>query len=421
MDMNFPTLLPPPDALRRLLDQVMAGGDAVVDGPGASMLLDQAAALLAARRSRVLRAAAVGPEGLGLEELMAQVAGRAEPGSPGNPSLEQGAQAMTVLDERCDRIVLLLDDAETVRPAALRYIQLACRTSAKLRLVLAGMPDGVDGAEFASLRARLQVQPVLTLDGSLPNAMPAPWAPVVPAAHPDRAPVAPAARPEQPLAARRLAAPPSERPKLAAQATARRTWPAAAALGMAGCIAVGVLAARQMPDQLWRAAATVPAAQPAVPPVTASEAPVAVITSPLAVEVPATPEPASASPGPGLAAAGQTAPEPMPLLSAQPPGRPGLMSRQADAHPRALPLHGDRRNLPRLPRANAARPLYSTTQHGNTWNEPWADGRDEQRDAPQGWSGGGWQRDARPWPAPPSYAIGPYAGRGYQYNPWWPR
>ncbi len=421
MDMNFPTLLPPPDALRRLLDQVMAGGDAVVDGPGASVLLDQAAALLAVRRSRVLRAAAAGPEGLSLEELMAQVAGRAEPGSPGDTSLEQGAQALTVLDARCDRIVLLLDDAETVRPAALRYIQLACRTSVKLRLVLAGMPDEVDGAEFASLRARLQVQPVLMLDGSLPNAVPAPRAPVAPAAHPDRAPVAPAAHSDRPPVARRLAAPPSERPRLAVQATARRTWLAAVALGMAGCIAVGVLAARQMPEQPGGAAAMVPAAQPAIPPVTASEVPVAVTTPPSAVEAPATPEPASASPQPGLAASGQTAPEPLPLPPARSPGRPSVMSRQADAHPRALPLHGDRRNLPRLPRANAARPPFSTTQYGNTRDEPWTYGRDERRDVPQGWSGGGWQGDARPWPAPPSYASGPYAGRGYQYDPWWPR
>lgn len=410
MDMNFPTLLPPPDALRRLLDQVMAGGDAVVDGPGASVVLDQAAALLAARRSRVLRAAPAGPEGLGLEELMAQVAGRAEPGSPGDPSLEQGAQALTVLDERCDRIVLLLDDAETVRPAALRYIQLACRTSSKLRLVLAGVPDGVDGAEFASLRARLQAQPVLTLDGSLPNAMPVP-----------RAPTAPAARPERPPAVRRLAAPPSERPKLAAQATARRTWLAAAALGMAGCVAVGVLAAHQMPELPGGATAMAPAAQPVVPPVTASEAPVTVTTPFLAVATPATSEPASASLEPALAAAGQTAPEPLSLPPARRPSRPSVMSRQADSHLRALPLHADRRDLPRLPRTNAARPSLSATQRGNTWDGPWADGRDEQRGAPQGWSGGGWQGDARPWPTPPSYASRPYAGRSYQYDPWWPR
>ena len=216
MDMNFPTLLPPPEALRRLLGQVMAGRDAVVDGPGASvLLLDQAAPLLAARRMRVLRAAPAGPEGLGLEELMAQVAGPPDAGSRDHRSLEQGAQALTVLDGRCDGIVLLLDDAETVQPAALRYIQLACRTSDKLRLVLAGMPEGLDGAEFASLRARLQAQPVLVLDGSLPSAVPKP----VPGAQ-----GWPVASPEQPPAARRLAAPPSARPR-AAQATPRRTWP----------------------------------------------------------------------------------------------------------------------------------------------------------------------------------------------------
>lgn len=416
MDMNFPTL-PPPDALRRLLDQVMAGRDAVVDGPGASVLLDQAAALLAARRLRVLRAAAAGPEGLGLEELMAQVAGRPDAGSPDGPSLEQGSQALTVLDGRCDGIVLLVDDAETVQPAALRYIQLACRTSVKLRLVLAGMPNGLDGAEFSPLRARLQAQPVLVLDGSLPDAVPrpAPWAQG-----------APAARPEPPQAARRLAAPSSERPKLAAQANPRRTWLAAAALGMAGCVAVGVLAARHVPEQPGGAPAMVREAPPAVPPVTAPAAPVAVEAPAPAVEALATSGPASASPDPGLATAGQAAAEPLP--SARPPGHSGAMSRQADARLRALPPHSDRRNPLRLPRTNAGRPSFSTAQHGSAWDEPSADSRDEQRYAPQGWSGGGWQGDARPWPAvPPSYPNGPYAGRDYPYEPWrrvepwWPR
>ncbi len=416
MDMNFPTPLPPPDALRRLLDQVVAGRDAVVDGPGASVLLDQAAPLLAARRWRVLHAAAAGPEGLGLEELMAQAAGRSDAGSPDDPSLEQGAQALTVLDERCDGIVLLVDDAETVQPAALRYIQLACRTSAKLRLVLAGMPEGLGGAEFASLRARLQAQPVLMLDGSLPNAVPQPALRV------------PAARTEQPSAAWRLAAPSSERPKLAAQATSRWAWLAAAALGMAGCIAVGVLAARRVPEQPGGAAAVVSAAQPAVPPVDSSEAPVFVTTSPPAQEAPATPRPASGPPDPGLAAAWQAAPEPLPLPPARPPGRPSVMSRQAEARLRALPLHGDRRTPLRLPRSNAGRPSFSTAQQGSAWNEPWADGRDEQRHSPQGWSDGGWQGDAYPGPAyPPGYASGPYARRADHYepwrpaDPWWPR
>ncbi|MGI4953465.1 MAG: hypothetical protein ACRYGM_16800 [Janthinobacterium lividum] len=416
MDMNLPTLLPPPDALRHLLDQVMAGRDAVVDGPGASVLLDQAAALLAARRLRVLRAAAAGPEGLGLQELMAQVAGGPDAGSPDGTSLEQGAQALTVLDGRCDGIVLLLDDAETVQPTALRYIQLACRTSAKLRLVLAGMPEGLDGAEFASLRARLQAQPVLVLDGSLPNVVPQP------------APRAPAARPEQPPVAWRLAAPPSERPKLAVQATSRRTWLAAAALGMAGCVAVGVLAARHTPERPGGAAAMVPATQPTVPPMIASEAPVAVTTPTPAVEAPAISGPASASPDPGLAAAGQAAAEPLPLPPARPPGRSGAMSHQADARFRALPPHGDRRNSLRLPRANAGHPSFSTAQHGSAWDEPSADSRDEQRYAPQGWSGSGWQGDAYPGPvAPPGYASGPYARRDYPYEPWrrvepwWPR
>ncbi|MGI4944293.1 MAG: hypothetical protein ACRYHQ_27680 [Janthinobacterium lividum] len=415
MDMNFPTL-PPPDALRRLLDQVMAGRDAVVDGPGASVLLDQAATLLAARRLRVLRAAAAGPGGLGLEELMAQVAGPPDAGSPGNSSLEQGAQALTVLDGRCDGIVLLVDDAETVQPAVLRYFQLACRTSAKLRLVLAGMPEGLDGAEFATLRARLQAQPVLVLDGSLPNAVPHP-APGTQGTPP--------ARPEQPPMAWRLAARASERPKLAVSATPRRTWLAAVALGMAGCIAVGVLAAHHGLEQPASAAAIAREAQSAIPPVTASEVPVAVTTPP-AVE--AVPGAASASPNPGLAAAGQAAAEPSPMPSARPPGRSGVVSRQADARLRALPLHSDRRNPLRLPRSNAGHPSFSAAQQGRAWDEPSADGRDEQAYVPQGWSGGGWRRDAYPGPvSPPDYVNGPYAGRAGQYEPWrpadawWPR
>ena len=169
-------------------------------------------------------------------------------------------------------------------------------------------------------------------------------------------------------------------------------------------------------------------ARPAVPPVTASEAPVAVTTPPPAVEAPATPGPANAPPDAGLAAAGQAAAEPLPLPPARPPGRPGVMSRQADARLRALPLHSDRRNPLHLPRATAGRPSFSTVQHGSAWDEPSADSRDEQRYAPQGWSGGGWQGDAYPGPvSPPGYANGPYARRDYPYEPWrrvepwWPR
>lgn len=413
MDMNFPTPLSPPEALRRLLEQVMAGEDAVVDGPGASVVLDQAAALLAARRSRVLRAAAAGPDGLGLQELMDQVAGRPDPRGPADASLEQGAQALTVPDAGCDRIVLLLDDAEAVQPAALRYVQLACRTGSKLRLVLAGLPDGLDGAEFAPLRARLQARPVLALDGSLPKAAP------------DRpAPQASAARPGQAAAARHLAALPSERPRAAALAAPRWARPAAAALGLAACVALAAPAMRRAPEPPETMAALPAAAQPAEPAPAAPEVSVALTAPPLAAEAQAATPPAGAPPAPSPAAA-QPAPEPLPF--ARPPGRRGATSRQAEARPRALLPHGERHSPARLPRGAGQLPAPAAQPY-DAWEEPWADAS-EDGSAPYGGPRRTWQRNARPWPPSPpdAYPGGTYAGSAYpgepwrQVSPWWPR
>ena len=404
MDMNFPTPLSPPEALRRLLDQVMAGGDAVVDGPGASMVLDQAAALLAVRRSRVLRAGAAGPGGLGLQELMDQVAGCQDPGGPGGASLEQGAQALTAPDAGCDRIVLMLDDAEAVQPAALRYLQLACRTGAKLRLVLVGMPDGLDGAEFASLRARLQARPVLALDGSLPGAVPGPAAR-------DTAPAAVVR--DQAAPARHLTAPPSGRPQVAAMAAPRWMRPATAALGIAACAALGVFAAGRAPERSGASAALPAATEPAAPP---PDAAVALAGPPTAAETEAPAAPAITSSGPGLAAV-QPVPEPPPA-TARPPGRRGTASRPAETRLRDPSPRNAHRSLVRLPRSYAAHPY-------GTWGEPRADAWDGGREASRGWTGG-WQPDARPYP-PGAYPGGPYAGGAYpeelwrRADPWWPR
>lgn len=140
----------------------VVGGDGVVSFEeavsGRTIVLDRAAAELASSRVRVLRVAAPASRRLGLPELVAQVAGQADPGALSDGDVELAFQALTEPDEGCRWIALLVDDAECLLPSALRYIQLTCRSVPELRLVLAGEPgflDMLNGEEFTSLRQRL--------------------------------------------------------------------------------------------------------------------------------------------------------------------------------------------------------------------------------------------------------------------------
>ena len=91
--------------------------------------------------------------------------GSPTPGVQHDEFLKLGFQALTTLDAACDRIVLLINDANTLRPSALRYIQLACGAGTHLQLVLAGKRgflDLIGPNEFAHLRERLATGPIIT-------------------------------------------------------------------------------------------------------------------------------------------------------------------------------------------------------------------------------------------------------------------
>lgn len=163
-----------PKALSLLLNQVLAGDDAVliVEGDERPALLDEAASQLAGHHYRVLRAAAAGPGGLSLSGLMAQVAGRPDLTVHDDAVLELGFRMLTVPDETCAEIVLLVSGAQELHRKALRYLQFACGASASLRLVLAGEPGliGVLSWEEADfLHARLGSRPVIAIEA------PEPW------------------------------------------------------------------------------------------------------------------------------------------------------------------------------------------------------------------------------------------------------
>ena len=87
--------------------------------------------------------------------------------------LELGFRMLTVLDETCGQIVLLVSGAQALQRKTLRYIQFACEAGANLRLVLAGEPGLMDvlsweAADF--LHARLGSHPVIAVEAPEPGA-----------------------------------------------------------------------------------------------------------------------------------------------------------------------------------------------------------------------------------------------------------
>ena len=223
-DTNLPSSQP--DALHRLLDSVLAGNDVTlfIRSDDGRELLDVAAERLAMCRCRVFRAAGTSSEGLSLPVLMAQVIGQPAPGVHNDEALKRGFQALTTLDATCDRIVLLVSDANTLQPAVLRYIQLACKAGTTLQLVLAGKRGFLEllsPHEFAPLRARLATGPIITPLSPIPTVAPAapvaaPVAPPVALQRPSPMqdlPVAPAPRQIGPQPGRPMLSSPAHLPR----------------------------------------------------------------------------------------------------------------------------------------------------------------------------------------------------------------
>lgn len=399
-----------PEALRRLVDQVLGGGDAILAAAngGGQDLLDQAAERLEALRLRVLRASAAAPGGLSLSGLMAQVTGQPDLTAHDDKVLDRGFQALTVPGAGCDGIVLMIGGAEALQRTALRYLQFACRAGSSLRLVLAGEhgPD-LAGDEVSHLRTRLAAYPVITVAGGMALAFaprPAVYDAGPDAGHDGGAPL-PAGSPvpmAQPAPAAEASAQPALfRPALsqpavllarpAARSGQRIVW-AVVAMGMAGSAALGLWAGRQgqlgaeHPPALagfhppaLAGVQPAPTALPALP--TPAGAVAAGAPPPAAPDAdpgvsPPTPQPASTPPRP--VASGREAPA---LPQAAAPPRPA-------AHPRE---QATARHTPgSLPRAlAAARPPDTRNRPAVNWDRPLPTPLQE----------------ARPWRAPPPYPL----------------
>ena len=165
--------LPETEALYRAIDQVLAGGDAVISGSsGLPALLDGVAHALAQQGCRVLRASSSSAVGLSLSGLMAQITGRPDLDGHDDEVLERGFQALTAPNGECSFIALLVDGAEALQRTALRYLQFTCRSAPALRFVLAG--DGgvpfLQEDEMTFIRTRLAASPMITLAAVSPGA-----------------------------------------------------------------------------------------------------------------------------------------------------------------------------------------------------------------------------------------------------------
>lgn len=364
MDMPLNTLtLAQSDALRRILDRVASGRDALVAGDDGHALLDAAAEQLAALRHRAIRVS-VPPAGLSLSGLMASITGRPDLAAQDDAVLELGFRMLTVRDDGCDGIVLLVSGADRLQRPALRYIQFACRAGRDLRVVLAGaeLEDAVAVPELSALRARLAedaavapapiaLKPVAAAPAppappepapvQLALAEPAPTTPV-----PASAALAPAAPALAVPAIHAARVRPAVSARTGAASKARRVaW--AAGLGLAASLAFALWATRT-PWQpaseqaaMAPAAPVAPASTPAPPVVAVAAAP----TEPAPTALPTAPSPESAAPS-------QEAMPLPPPLAAPPAAPPRASSRRPDTRAReSAPVQSlARRPAPAQPR-----------------------------------------------------------------------
>ena len=370
----------PAQAGSYLLNQVQAGADvalAVDDGHGRDML-DEAAGRLAATRTRVLRAAPGSGRSLTLSSLVGQIAGHSGVPGRGADVQTKGYRALTQLDQSCDRIVLLVSDAQALDRNALDYLKLVKREQSPLSLILAGSQelfDVLDEQNVPAARARVR-----TRHGMEPPPQPAMETPVLapPPSEPPRAqrlaPVAPAG----PLYAASAA-------KKSAEPSRSRQWGIAAAAFAAGIVisllALDVWSGARLspppeptpPAALAPPANPLPSTPPASPPL--NSAPSVEPSSsrdtipPAAISpLPATPAaPADATPPAGPAADDTNLEEidGIPIPPAPPPtGRQDLSTaapQQPDPPPPRRQTHAVPAPRPQLPESPA-----------NAWDDPYA-------------------------------------------------
>jgi len=124
-------------------------------GAGMAALLIQTERELSSHCVRCIRVYGPSSGGLALRDLIAQVVGRPDSALLTDHDLKAGFVALTEPGGNYDLVALLVTEAHSLLPSAMRYIQLACRSSPKLRVVLAGQPSlaaTLAQDEFAYLR-----------------------------------------------------------------------------------------------------------------------------------------------------------------------------------------------------------------------------------------------------------------------------
>ena len=309
-------------ALGRLLDQVGAGTDCLVEGtPAASRSLFARAAAAAAERAEIV--SVVSPLGeLGLSALIAQVSGRPDFDEQDDAVLELGFKRLTASDRPT---VLMLWAPQGIAMPTLRYLQYVRRSAPGLVIVAFRSPAldaALEQPGAAALRARLRAAPAIVADEE--TAPPPPLA--------DSPPLAAVAGPIP------LSVP-----------VRRRAWllPWGAAVVSVAAASVIVVQLSRVPD--LEASVSVPVPVPVSVPVTmpvstAATAPVPAATQtttlippvPAAVEMPLTVQP---QPVPPITF---PSPPPVPAPAAAPPlpplARPErvLHARRVEPKPRAV-------------------------------------------------------------------------------------
>lgn len=190
--MNVP--LQHPDQFRAAagLAQALVDRDgcvSVIDrgGAGTAALLDQTERELSSCGVRCVRVYGTPSGGLALRGLIAQIVGQPDPRALTDNDLKTGFMTLVEPGKGYGLVALLVADAHNLLPSAMRYIQLACRSSpTRLRVVLAGQPGlaaTLASDEFAEFHRIMHVLEMPELAGAgLPGRVPPLPSPSMPAA-----------------------------------------------------------------------------------------------------------------------------------------------------------------------------------------------------------------------------------------------
>jgi len=150
-------------AIGRLIAAVSTGDQCIVltgDDPARREVLDRIAHELASLRCRVVRVAANEADEFSLQDFVQQLSGQLGSDGGTEDTLERVHRYLTEVDAGCDRIVLLIDHAHRLQSPGLRFLQLTCRSSPNLRVVLASKSGDTAipcATEFRLLQARSEI------------------------------------------------------------------------------------------------------------------------------------------------------------------------------------------------------------------------------------------------------------------------